>query len=664
MASPQVEERGAALEPRDGAHGIPEAASADGNQLQSESGVVSSHKKRVTKTRKLRGGGSGVAVEMPRAASHDGIFLKAAEPPCIARPVTVKEVTTSMPTNGLEFAREPSPIAKQVPKVAPEFEQAPQAELQVRPSWNQAEEGSWRVSSSFEPRSTQATDCSAASAVEWTGSTNNRSQSLTAQVGGNSREKLTLREALPESHSLHSSNPSRMSSGRLKTRLKKFRRYVPGCVFQFHARLVAVLIGMWVVFGLIALGSEAGENLGLVDALYVMTQVLTTIGYGDLTSWENDGMKFFLSFYALFGMVVVASVIAVLGKEMQQSSQDLLMNRWLNVRHQEDESPQPAPLSQGMRKTFIGKLEGQVSSKVRRTVMFQCLVRFQGVVTSGLLVLVALLIGTLFYGTYEACSCGRYEGKVEDCDRNSCEETGGYTKSYLDAWYMSCISLSTVGFGDFAPVSTLGRCFAIVWMILGVIAVANFQVEVSKILLKNDTVSRILDTDLDDLFDIFDKDGDGNLDAHEFLVFALLEGGLVERETITQIQDLFASLDMDRDGSVSRGEIRDRFEVQRDEEAHDQSWFPGVFHNAGISNSSIWSKSSTWSEADPARRTKRSRGHESSAAKSPSSSAATRPRMSKASSATSGSILGRPQTPTSQGAVEGDNDVGKSVETE
>eukprot|EP00971_Amphidinium_carterae_P180947 3589804-Amphidinium_carterae.1 len=48
--------------------------------------------------------------------------------------------------------------------------------------------------------------------------------------------------------------------------------------------------------------------------------------------------------------------------------------------------------------------------------------------------------------------------------------------------------------------------------------------------------------------------------------------GLVERETITQIQDLFASLDMDRDGSVSRGEIRDRFEVQRDEEAHDQSW--------------------------------------------------------------------------------------------
>ena len=35
------------------------------------------------------------------------------------------------------------------------------------------------------------------------------------------------------------------------------------------------------------------------------------------------------------------------------------------------------------------------------------------------------------------------------------------------------ITFSTVGFGDFSPSTVLGRCFASLWMILGVLAFGN-----------------------------------------------------------------------------------------------------------------------------------------------------------------------------------------------
>lgn len=46
--------------------------------------------------------------------------------------------------------------------------------------------------------------------------------------------------------------------------------------------------------------------------------------------------------------------------------------------------------------------------------------------------------------------------------------------SYLDAFYFSFITLTTIGFGDFAPQTDVGKIFTILYIILGVGIILSF----------------------------------------------------------------------------------------------------------------------------------------------------------------------------------------------
>merc|ERR1740123_1527136 len=45
-----------------------------------------------------------------------------------------------------------------------------------------------------------------------------------------------------------------------------------------------------------------------------------------------------------------------------------------------------------------------------------------------------------------------------------------HVKSWSDAFYMSSITMTTVGFGDMVPMTNYGTVFCIVWMLVGVAA--------------------------------------------------------------------------------------------------------------------------------------------------------------------------------------------------
>ena len=54
--------------------------------------------------------------------------------------------------------------------------------------------------------------------------------------------------------------------------------------------------------------------------------------------------------------------------------------------------------------------------------------------------------------------------------------------SYLDALYFSLITLTTVGYGDFSPMTPLGKIMTMIYIVLGLGIISSFILEVAKVL--------------------------------------------------------------------------------------------------------------------------------------------------------------------------------------
>lgn len=80
---------------------------------------------------------------------------------------------------------------------------------------------------------------------------------------------------------------------------------------------------------------------------------------------------------------------------------------------------------------------------------------------------ILLLLGTLFYRVVEGWG-------------------------WVDALYFTVITLTTVGYGDFSPATTLGKLFTIVYLLLGLGLLASF---ISIIAMHYQDMSSVISTD-------------------------------------------------------------------------------------------------------------------------------------------------------------------------
>ena len=121
---------------------------------------------------------------------------------------------------------------------------------------------------------------------------------------------------------------------------------------------------------------------------------------------------------------------------------------------------------------------------------------------------------------------------------------------------MSCITLTTVGFGDYSPMSRHGRIFATFWMMIGIATTGNFIRAFSVVFMSGQMDSQGLD--VEECFHRIDTNGDGHLDRYEFVSFCLLEHGLLTKEQFDSINNQYAALDVNGDEKVTLQMIKDR----------------------------------------------------------------------------------------------------------
>jgi len=288
----------------------------------------------------------------------------------------------------------------------------------------------------------------------------------------------------------------------------------------FTDNLLLCLGCLWILTGFLVLFFCPAPHLqgSAINVLYLLVQVVTTIGYGDLTP-VKPGMKLFLGLYILGGCILFATAISEFLDGMIQSTKVIA------------------------RKRLVRRWEGELEKHT--------LIGISRLGVAGLIALCFLLAGTIFYGYFSNCICPDTE-----CNFHDCEATGGTRRTMIDAFYMSCITLTTVGFGDEAPVSPKGRIFGIPWMLLGVTSTTNFISEIAHWQFLRKVEKKMAKEIVHkSLFDKIDKGHSGKLNKFEYVTYCLVKHGFVDEEDLDIILKQFEKLDIDGNEYLTHAEI-------------------------------------------------------------------------------------------------------------
>lgn len=303
-------------------------------------------------------------------------------------------------------------------------------------------------------------------------------------------------------------------------------RYIPwdGELFGFKTGTLkmAFLMLSWCAAG--ASMMMLVEGYAPVTAFYVMAQIVTTVGYGDFTptKWYT---QLFMSFYCILCILVIAGTVSQLADAAMQHVEEQMQSKF------ESRQGEQTPLEKWWAK-------------------------YGDVTTAALVFSSMILAGTLYFGGFEGCTCSYGVSAIAGCSdrtQDECRATGGSDLTYMEAFYMSCITLTTVGFGDFSAMSWHGRIFATFWMVLGVASTGNFVRAFSQIFLGN----RDHSMDLAECFHQIDGNDDGYLSRFEFVCFALLETGMLNKQTLDNINAQYDALDTDKMEKVTLQQIQD-----------------------------------------------------------------------------------------------------------
>lgn len=250
------------------------------------------------------------------------------------------------------------------------------------------------------------------------------------------------------------------------------------------------------------------ETHPIVDALYFCIVTMCTIGYGDITP-NSTATKLFSILFVLVGF----GFIDILLSGMVSYVLDLQENHMLRA--------------------VKGRGEKDVKSYIIDVKKGRMRIRLKVALALGVVVLcIGIGVGVMHF----------------------VERLG-----WLDSFYLSVMSVTTVGYGDHAFKTMHGRIFAAIWLLVSTLAVARAflylaEARVDKrhrrmakwILGQDMTVSEFLAADIDN---------NGFVSKSEYVIYKLKEMGKVSEKDIMQVSEKFDRLDAGNCGKITLADL-------------------------------------------------------------------------------------------------------------
>jgi hypothetical protein len=308
--------------------------------------------------------------------------------------------------------------------------------------------------------------------------------------------------------------------------------------------------------------------LTIVEAVYVLAQVLTTVGYGDITPALPRG-QVWVAINVILALCLYGSIISEVTEIVQERIADYMTKQ----KNAQGDSSGLHALAGQMEDQYLRSASGyKIGPKTDkfapplRNWKIEANIDYGPLKNSAIAFTISATVGVLFWHYYP-----------------------GENKTWLQAIYMSVITLSTVGFGWFNAVTEGGKVFGAFWMMFGVASLAAVLTNWCEIMTKLKQVER-MNEDEEKLYffkliaregeEARDKNGnpiakqtprtaaasggqqmylleDRAMDVYEFMKFGLLLRKQVTEEDLQRIEDRFFALGPDKDGLVSRRVIEE-----------------------------------------------------------------------------------------------------------
>lgn len=281
-------------------------------------------------------------------------------------------------------------------------------------------------------------------------------------------------------------------------------QYFNTIVLSFIAYLMSSSVVYWYM-----------EDLAPIDAFYLSMITFTTIGYGDIAPTQN-ATKLFTCGFVFLNLLIVGQlldyVVDTVVEQRKQGQQDFLENVFDKEEKQDDTSRHV---------DWIGK-----EYRMLLDALWTALYTIGGTIA----------VGVLFFSFL-----------VDD-------------HTIIDGIYLSCMSVSTVGYGDVLPDNEWARGFACIYAVVGTLlfgsAVSGFVGSVSefRLLAKNEKAlsNSVLDYDT---FLKADADGSDSVSKEEFVLFRLSQMGVIPDNLRERAEQQFDRMDADGSGDLTMEDI-------------------------------------------------------------------------------------------------------------